>query len=117
MKGQEADDDINVLKELILLERFYDTLSDELRVWLIDKNPKTIKDAGKLADEFTVLHKSCSMQRQVSNYRSAMPVEFRISENKSKKYFDKNMKPFKNGTVLDNRYVPKVKCRNCLLLM
>ena len=54
IKGQEADDYINVLKELILLERFYDTLSDELRVWLIDKKPKTIKEAGKLADEFTV---------------------------------------------------------------
>ena len=109
IKGQEADKDVNVLKELILLERFFYTLSDELRVWLIDKKPKTIKEASKLADEFTVLNKSFGIQRQINNYRSAMPVEISISENKSKKYFDKNMKPFKNGTVLDNRYVPKVK--------
>ena len=38
-----ADDEINVLKELILLERFYDTLSDDLRVWLIDKKPKLLR--------------------------------------------------------------------------
>ena len=33
-----------------------------------------------------------------------MPVEISISDNKSKKYLDKNTKAFKNGTVLDNRY-------------
>ena len=49
------------------------------------------------------------MERQVSNYPSAIPAEISISENKSEKYFDRNMKPFKNGTVFDNRYVPTVK--------
>ena len=84
-------------------------LSNEFRVWLIDKKPKTIKEAGKFADEFTVLHKYFSMQRQVSNYRSSMPVEISISETKITNNFDRNMKAFKNGTVLDNRYVSKVK--------
>ena len=49
------------------------------------------------------------MERQVGNYRSAMPLEISTSDNKLKKYFDINTKSFKNGTMLDIRYVPKVK--------
>ena len=37
IKGQDAYENIDRLKEIILLERFYDTVSEELRVCLLDK--------------------------------------------------------------------------------
>ena len=43
IKGQDAYENIDRLKEIIMLERFYDTVSEELRVWLLDKKPLTLK--------------------------------------------------------------------------
>ena len=76
---------IDRLKEIILLERFYDTVSEELRVWLLDKNPLTLKDVGKLADEYTIIHKVYTSQK--TYYRTAMRVEVTNSDKKGNKYF------------------------------
>ena len=36
------------LREIILLDRFYESVSDDLRVWLVDKDPQTLVEAAKL---------------------------------------------------------------------
>ena len=55
-------------------------MSEELRVWLLDKKPITLKDAGKLADEYTIIHKAYTTQKPY--YRTAMRVEVTNSDKK-----------------------------------
>ena len=58
-------------------------MSEELRVWLLDKKPLTLKDADKLADEYTIIHKAYTTQKPY--YRTAMRVEVTNSDKKENK--------------------------------
>ena len=51
-----AYNNLERLREIILLERFYESLSDDLRVWLGHKDPQTLVEAAKLADTYTINH-------------------------------------------------------------
>ena len=50
-------DDINKLKELILLEQFLNGVSIDIKKFLLERSVNTINDAARLADEYAVVHK------------------------------------------------------------
>ena len=57
-ESEKAYDDIQKLRELILMEQFIETLDSELRVWLIDQEPKGLSDAAKLADQYVAVRRA-----------------------------------------------------------
>ena len=50
-----AYNNLERLRKIILLERFYESLSDDLRVWLVGKDPQTLVEAAKLADTQSII--------------------------------------------------------------
>src|SRR6218665_2349336 len=57
MDGEEASTDINRLKEVVKLEQFRNCLPTEIHRWVVEKRPKLLVDAAKLADKNAVLYK------------------------------------------------------------
>ena len=45
------------LKHVLLLERFFETLPENIKLLLIDKEPTTLEEAVRLADSYAVNHK------------------------------------------------------------
>ena len=52
-----ANADLNVLKQVILKEQFYNQVPEDLRLYLLNKNPANLLDAAKRADEYVALRK------------------------------------------------------------
>ena len=46
-----ANADFNMLKQVILKEQFFNQVPEDLRLYLLDKNPNNLIDAAKRADE------------------------------------------------------------------
>ena len=46
------------LKQVVLIEQYMSCLPDDIRIWLLDRNPTTLSDAAKLSDEYTAVHKN-----------------------------------------------------------
>ena len=65
-----AYNNLEHLREIILLERFYESLSDDLRVWLVDKDPQTLVEAAKLADIYTVNHHNYTTRTENKHYNN-----------------------------------------------
>ena len=55
-------------------------LSQSLHSWLLDKNPKTLTDAAKLADEYNAVRKT-HMKTQKTQFQSHMPKTRQINVN------------------------------------
>ena len=62
LEGVKAHDDIEALRQTMLLEQFFSVLPDELKLWLTDQKPKTLPQAAQLADQYVALHKSVSQK-------------------------------------------------------
>ena len=62
-----VNNDIDRLKEIIMLEQWYDGLNADLWMYLVDKEPATLVEAKRLADAYAVLHRNTRGQtsRQV----------------------------------------------------
>src|SRR6218665_1771091 len=57
IEEEEASPDIARLKEAMKLEQFTNCLPTEIHRWGVEKRPKLLVDAAKLADEYAVLYK------------------------------------------------------------
>src|SRR6218665_4017272 len=66
MDGEEASTDINRLKEVVKLEQFTNCLPTEIDRWVVEKRPKLLVDAAKLADEYAVLYKPFNAEQDNS---------------------------------------------------
>ena len=79
-----AYNNLERLREIILLERFYESLSDDLHVWLVDKDPQTIVQAAKLADTYTVNHHNYTTHTDNKHYnnnsKTALLLEIRVTD-------------------------------------
>jgi hypothetical protein len=76
--GVDASDDINVLKQVILIEQFTSKLPDDIKQKVADNECKTLNDCAKVADEFVALHRTARFQQskvQQSNSNSKVNVK------------------------------------------
>ena len=64
--GVEAYDDVDMLRQTMLLEQFCSGLPDDLKLWLSDQKPTTLSQAAQLANQYVALHKSVSVKQRVS---------------------------------------------------
>ena len=46
------------LKQVVLIEQYMSCLPDDIRIWLLDRNPTTFTNTTKLSDEYTAAHKN-----------------------------------------------------------
>ena len=57
---------IERLKQVMLLEQFYDCVPEELKVYLMNKNYDALTEATHKADEYVTLHKISRTKRENS---------------------------------------------------
>ena len=60
-------DDIERLRQIMLMEQFLLTVSTELKIWLVDQKPKTVDEMARLADQYVALRKQSSLQQNTSS--------------------------------------------------
>jgi len=68
MEGEEAYDDLEQMHDVLKLEQFMSRLPQDLHNWLIDRAPKTLSDAARLADEYTAVRKAQNEDNKWSSF-------------------------------------------------
>ena len=80
LEAEQAYDDLERMREIIKLEQFYERIHPDLHSWLLDKNPKTLTEAAKLADEYHAVRKT-HMKTQKTQFQSDIPKTRTINGN------------------------------------
>jgi len=80
LEAEQAYDNFEQMRELIKLEQFYERIHPDLHSWLLDKNPKTLTDAAKLADEYNAVRKT-HMKTPKTQFQSHIPKTRQINMN------------------------------------
>ena len=105
-----------------MLEHFFETLPDELNIWIVDRNPKSLIEAVQLADTYFVNHTVYSYK----SYKSTMPVEVKpigktVTNNRCVKSKTDNTcficgqgKHYKKQCIFNPTF-PQIKCKRCNL--
>ena len=62
---EQAKEDMECLKQVLLIEQFVECLPMELHRSIIEKSPKTLFAAAKFADEFSILYKPLKSEKFV----------------------------------------------------
>ena len=57
LEGLNVYNDINSLKETLLIEQFSQKIPSEITIWLVDQKPKTLAKASQLADEYVAIRR------------------------------------------------------------
>jgi len=66
LQSLSSYDDVDKLRQTLLMEQFLQTVSVELKIWLVDQKPKTIDDMARLADQYVALRKQTTSTQQPS---------------------------------------------------
>ena len=108
LEGVKAYDDLDTLRQTMLLEQFFHVLPDELKLWLTDQKPKSLSEAAQLADQYVALHKSVSVKQAVSGVQPESATD-------SKVYTVFNKQSDRNGTKAfsKRRSFRNVTCFKC----
>jgi hypothetical protein len=70
-------DDIELLRETFLKEQFMESVPTELKLWLTDRDPKSLEEMAKLADQFVTLRKAISPAEHYQEIQDNMLVSAR----------------------------------------
>ena len=54
--GIDAYDNLESFREAMLLARFFETFPDDLKIWIVDRNAKSVIEAAQMADTYCVNH-------------------------------------------------------------
>jgi len=115
LEGLKAFEDIEKLKQTILMEQFMDTLSSEMKLWLADREAKQLDKLARYADQFVALRKSTGQTAEPSadTVLSAYKYSKQRSPPRSPKRFQnlesgKSTPSFKQPTLK-----PPIRCKYC----
>lgn len=64
LEGLKVYEDLNALRQAMLMEQFMNTIPSELKLWLTDQDPKTLTEMARLADQYVALRKSINLHSQ-----------------------------------------------------
>ena len=70
---KQATGDPAAITELILIEQFYMVLPEGLKIWLRDRNPQSLKECCKLADEHSVNREFVNKNKQWGKTTEGFP--------------------------------------------
>ena len=70
-ESEQAYGNIDVLRELIMMEQFNSHIEPAMRGWLIDQKPQSLSQLARLADQYLAIHQGYRNDRLVrgSHYR------------------------------------------------
>jgi len=66
LQNLNAYDNLESVREVFLMEQFLDTTSVDPKLWLTDRQPKSLEQMARLADEYLALRKSFSATTEQS---------------------------------------------------
>ena len=83
--------DIDKLRQTLLMEQFLETVSVDLKIWLVDQKPKNVDEMARLADQYVALRKqsnqgqkSSTDSQKASIARNMSRTHDRINTNRTK---------------------------------
>ena len=66
LQSIDSYEDVDKLRQTLLMEQFLQTVSVELKIWLVDQKPKTVDEMARLADQYVALRKQATSTQQSS---------------------------------------------------
>jgi len=66
LQNIDSSEDVDKLRQTLLMEQFLQTVSVDLKIWLVDQKPKTVDEMAKLADQYVALRKQATSTQQTS---------------------------------------------------
>ena len=58
LNGVKTWDDVERLRETFLMEQFMESMGTDLKLWLTDRDPKSLDEMARLSDQFVTLRKA-----------------------------------------------------------
>jgi len=122
LDGEEISTYINWLKEVVKLEQFTNCLPTEIHRWFVEKRPKLLVDAAKLADEYAVFYKPFKAEQDNSwksddkNYAAKTDKSFHKNWGRGKshqKYHNRGNTDVKTAVPVTRNWAPDVLCIRC----
>ena len=122
LDGEEASTTFDRLKEVVKLEKFTNILPTDLHRWVLEKRPKLLVDAAKLADEYAVLYKPFKVENANSwksgdkSYSAKSDMSFHKNwgrGNPQQKFHNKGTTEIKTAVPLTRNWAPDVLCIRC----
>ena len=77
--------DVDKLRQTLLMEQFLETVSVDLKIWLVDQKPKNVDEMARLADQYVALRKQ-SNQGQKSTDSQKASIAHNMSFQKGSQY-------------------------------
>ena len=66
LQNIDSYEDVDKLRQTLLMEQFLQTVSVELKIWLVYQKPKTVDEMARLADQYVALRKQATSTQQTS---------------------------------------------------
>ena len=64
LQSVKAYDNVELLREVMLMEQFVNTLPNDLKLWIIDQKCKTVDEMARAADQYTAVRKAVSQSEE-----------------------------------------------------
>jgi len=66
LQSIDSYDEIDKLRQTLMMEQFLQTVSIDLNIWLVDQKPETVDETSRLADQYVALRKRATSTQQSS---------------------------------------------------
>lgn len=84
LEGEQVYDNLEALRETMLIEQFTEKIPVDVKLWLVDQKPKTLSKAATLADEYTAIRKPFKTKSNNEDSTKSINSNFRQSYNSRK---------------------------------
>jgi len=82
LQSIDSYDDIDKLRQTLMMEQFLQTVSIELKIWLVDQKPKTVDEMARLADQYVALRKQATSTQQQSTKTQQFATVKQVTKHK-----------------------------------
>lgn len=108
LQSVKAYDNVELLRQVMMMEQFVNTLPNDLKLWIVDQKCKTIEEMARAADQYTALRKA------VNYGEEAHLVSSQPSQNESAVSLVRfnNTKPYKFNKETSYQNDKKIKTDN-----
>jgi len=118
LEGLNAYNNVDKLRQAVLMEQFMETLPQDMKLWITDQKAKTIEEMARFADNFVTLRKSVSTTESSDSTKrmeSANVLAFKPPHFPSKQHTDSKPESLKKTASFpkSSQLNPPVRCRYC----
>jgi predicted transcriptional regulator len=114
LEGMKSYDKIEELRQVFLMEQFMETVSADMKLWLADKDAKTLDELAKAADKFIALRKNVSRSSEPAPENSAVLSAYKVNKPRSPSLPRRTFDTHKVSTLVKTPQLnPPIRCRYC----